>query len=106
MDLYDTYEEFIDRAQYYKNLFNPESGFMQSKMNIPLGIFMFIEKFQAPTLFFYNFKTGEKNYRLEAVQSTSSFDSTEKAKEYLSVLGDKVLTYPEQFYNYHFILNK
>jgi len=29
----DIYKEFIQRAQYYKNLFNPETGFMQSKMN-------------------------------------------------------------------------
>ena len=27
------YEEFIQRAQYYRNIFNAESGFMQSKMN-------------------------------------------------------------------------
>jgi len=27
------YEEFIKRGQYYKNIFNAESGFMQSKMN-------------------------------------------------------------------------
>ncbi len=26
-------KDFIKRAQYYKNLYNPESGFMQSKMN-------------------------------------------------------------------------
>lgn len=28
-----TYNEFIERAQYYKNLFNPAVGFMQSKTN-------------------------------------------------------------------------
>ncbi|MBL4592510.1 MAG: GH92 family glycosyl hydrolase, partial [Flavobacteriales bacterium] len=33
MDLEDTYVEFIKRGQYYKNIFNAESGFMQSKMN-------------------------------------------------------------------------
>ncbi len=27
------YNEFIQRAQYYKNMFNPEVGFMQSKAN-------------------------------------------------------------------------
>ncbi|MCB0402849.1 MAG: GH92 family glycosyl hydrolase [Flavobacteriales bacterium] len=27
------YKEFIGRAQYYKNIFNPETGFMQAKMN-------------------------------------------------------------------------
>ncbi|MGB0887164.1 MAG: GH92 family glycosyl hydrolase [Vicingaceae bacterium] len=29
----DVYNEFIQRGQYYKNIFNKESGFMQSKMN-------------------------------------------------------------------------
>ena len=29
----NTYNEFIQRAQYYKNMFNPEVGFMQSKAN-------------------------------------------------------------------------
>lgn len=29
----ETYDDFIQRAQYYKNMFNPEIGFMQSKMN-------------------------------------------------------------------------
>lgn len=29
----DVYDEFIQRGQYYKNIFNDESGFMQSKMN-------------------------------------------------------------------------
>lgn len=33
MDLEDSYLEFIKRGQYYKNIFNAESGFMQSKMN-------------------------------------------------------------------------
>ncbi len=33
MDLMETYEEFINRAQFYKNIYNTESGFMQSKMN-------------------------------------------------------------------------
>ena len=28
-----TFNEFIQRAQYYKNMFNPEVGFMQSKAN-------------------------------------------------------------------------
>jgi len=28
-----TYDQFIQRAQYYKNIFNPENGFMQSKRN-------------------------------------------------------------------------
>lgn len=27
------HDEFIERAQFYKNIFNPENGFMQSKMN-------------------------------------------------------------------------
>lgn len=29
----ETYREFISRAQYYKNLFNPATGFMQAKHN-------------------------------------------------------------------------
>jgi predicted alpha-1,2-mannosidase len=29
----EVYNEFIKRGQYYKNIFNPKSGFMQSKMN-------------------------------------------------------------------------
>ncbi|MCB0479093.1 MAG: GH92 family glycosyl hydrolase [Crocinitomicaceae bacterium] len=29
----EIYNKYIERAQYYKNLFNPETGFMQSKMN-------------------------------------------------------------------------
>jgi predicted alpha-1,2-mannosidase len=29
----DVYEEFIERAQFYKNVFNPKNGFMQSKLN-------------------------------------------------------------------------
>ncbi|MGD0709972.1 MAG: GH92 family glycosyl hydrolase [Bacteroidales bacterium] len=29
----DDYKEFIQRAQFYKNLFNPETGFMQAKTN-------------------------------------------------------------------------
>ena len=33
MDLENSYLEFIARGQYYKNLFNPNSGFMQPKMN-------------------------------------------------------------------------
>ena len=33
MDLEDSYLEFIKRGQYYKNIFNAGSGFMQSKMN-------------------------------------------------------------------------
>jgi predicted alpha-1,2-mannosidase len=33
MDLEDSQLEFIKRGQYYKNIFNAESGFMQSKMN-------------------------------------------------------------------------
>ena len=28
----EIYDEFIQRGQYYKNIFNPNSGFMQSKM--------------------------------------------------------------------------
>ena len=28
-----TYQDFIERGQYYKNMFNPEVGFMQSKAN-------------------------------------------------------------------------
>ncbi len=33
MNLEDSHLEFIKRGQYYKNIFNAESGFMQSKMN-------------------------------------------------------------------------
>jgi len=29
----NVFNRFIERAQYYKNIFNPEVGFMQSKMN-------------------------------------------------------------------------
>ena len=29
----EVYEEFIERAQYYKNVFNPKNGFMQAKLN-------------------------------------------------------------------------
>lgn len=29
----ETYREFIRRAQYYKNMFNPATGFMQAKQN-------------------------------------------------------------------------
>ncbi|MDD4215739.1 MAG: GH92 family glycosyl hydrolase [Bacteroidales bacterium] len=29
----DTYNEFIERSQYYKNVFNPNNGFMQAKIN-------------------------------------------------------------------------
>jgi len=29
----NVFKVFVDRAQYYKNIFNPEVGFMQSKMN-------------------------------------------------------------------------
>jgi len=27
------YEQFIERSQYYKNIFNPENGFMQARLN-------------------------------------------------------------------------
>lgn len=27
------YDEFIERSQFYKNIFNPENGFMQAKLN-------------------------------------------------------------------------
>jgi len=33
MNLKETHRDFIKRGQYYKNIFNAESGFMQSKMN-------------------------------------------------------------------------
>ncbi|MDD3688250.1 MAG: GH92 family glycosyl hydrolase, partial [Bacteroidales bacterium] len=29
----DIYNEFIERSQFYKNIFNPENGFMQAKLN-------------------------------------------------------------------------
>jgi hypothetical protein len=29
----ETYERFIERAQYYKNIYNPKNGFMQAKRN-------------------------------------------------------------------------
>ncbi len=29
----EVYKEFIERAQYYKNVFNPNNGFMQAKLN-------------------------------------------------------------------------
>lgn len=33
MDKDNVYQNYISRAQYFKNIFNPEVGFMQSKMN-------------------------------------------------------------------------
>lgn len=29
----DVYSQYIERAQYYKNVFNPDNGFMQSRIN-------------------------------------------------------------------------
>ncbi|MBU2650804.1 MAG: GH92 family glycosyl hydrolase [Bacteroidetes bacterium] len=48
-----TYEEFIQRAQYYKNLYDPSTGFMRGKIN---G--MFVEPFNPAEV---NFMLTEAN---------------------------------------------
>ncbi len=33
LGVYEVFNRYIERAQYYKNIFNPSSGFMQAKFN-------------------------------------------------------------------------
>jgi hypothetical protein len=71
----DDYKEFIQRAQFYKNLFNPETGFMQAKTNGS-----WYKPFDATEV---NFNYTEAN----AWQYT--FNAQQDIDTYISLLGGK-----------------
>lgn len=72
----ETYKTFIQRAQYYKNLMDPKSGFMRARTNN-----LFIEPF-VPTDINMHYTEGNSwHYSFTTVQDLSNF------KRYLG--GDK-----------------
>ena len=75
MEKKDDYKEFIQRAQFYKNLFNPETGFMQAKTNGG-----WCKPFDATEV---NFNYTEAN----CWQYT--FNSQQDIDTYISLLGGK-----------------
>lgn len=77
-----------------------ETDFFGRQISLPLGIFKFIEKFQSPTLFFYNVKVSNFKYKLVAKSTSLDQNAKEVAGHYTLVLENMVKSYPDQFYNY------
>ena len=80
--------------------------FFNNQIQLPLGIFKFIEKFKVPTLFFYNVKIAETHYKLHAIQTDYEIKAEEIATNYGKVLESMVNQYPKQFYNYFLFFDK
>lgn len=78
-----------------------ELNFLGKKAKFPLGPFIIASKFKAPVTFVFNVKEKKYHYKLSATTPINEKLSPEEmAQLFVQELEDKVVLYPEQWYNY------
>ncbi len=76
-------------------------SFFGKEANFPKGPFEIAAKLKVPYTFVYAFKEGRRHYHLYSTEIKND-DNTEKILEdYIYSLEEKVMKYPEQWFNYY-----
>ena len=88
--------------RYMADMKTEEFEFFGEQAKFPIGPFQLIEKLKAPYSFVFAMKESRYSYFFSATKPViPSKPAKEIAHDFVSLLEEKVKSYPEQWYNYY-----
>lgn len=88
--------------RYMEDMKTEEFEFFGEQAKFPIGPFQLIQKLKAPYSFVFAVKESRYSYFFSATKPViPSKSAKEIAHDFVSLLEEKVKSYPEQWYNYY-----